>query len=1408
MGLGLPGVQIDIVWYYGRTFVRNPILPRPGGFLPHVQNRRKGAKGVVMKWSSLSTRISLFLGSLLTVLVVFLFAATSARGQAGTTSLHGVVTDKSGAAVVGAKVTLNNAQQGLHRETTTNDSGEYDFHSIVPGTYVLTIEASGFRRFEQTKLELLVNSPATLDVRMEIGTSLQTIEVSGTALTVNTQDATLGNAFNQNQISSLPFEGRDPVGILSLQPGVTTVADRDQVDQNSDSRSGSVNGARSDQTNVTLDGVDDNDQVKGYAFQGALRATLDSLQEFRVTTTNAGADQGRSSGAQVALVTKSGTNEFHGTAYEYNRPTNMVANDYFHKHSELQNGEPNIPARLLRNTFGGSFGGPIKKDRAYFFVAYEGQRTRESLQVVHPVPSLALRDGVIQYLCQTNSDGSTNTTACPGGTLTVPSQASPGKMDTITVQPGYNALTPAQIATMDPKCSANGTCPWGPGINPNSIKTFNLYPLPNSNQLGDGFNFQAFTFAAPTPSKLDTYVARFDYNLTASGSQRLFVRLGLQNDHSVPTETPGVGLFGNGGTTSGAEEFPGQGPSQIATNNTKGIIGGYTWSISTTKTNSLHYGFVRQGIGLNGTAAPEPQISLRGLDFIYSPYRSTNSTIPVHNVTDDFIWTKGKHTLQFGGNWRFITYNKFTTENSFSDAQTNTGFLPTTGYANRGTSFDPAAFGFPAVDPSFGNGYNFPMTALAGIITEVDATYLRDKTGTSIPEGTLINRQFRSHELETYLQDAWRIKPNVTFTYGVRYSLLEPPYETHGNQTSPDISLHDFFGTRLQDMTQGISYSPVFQIGTGGISGNRQPFWDWDYKDIAPRVSLAYSPGYKGGLLGDLFGGPGKSSIRLGAGVYYDHFGESIINTFDNHGSFGLITTLSTVPGTVDPDTAPRYTGPLGAANIPASITPPGPTGPFPLTPPTAQQPGGFAIYWGMDDKLKTPYAYGFDFSFSRELARGFVFEAVYVNRLGRRLLQERDLGQPLNLFDPKSGLTYDQAITALAKLYRATSLGGQGVTTATFNPSMVSPKVAQYWADMLQPLQAGGAYSLGTSCGASSGSTTIPVVAIFDLFCSGSLNETTPLSSLDIFGITDANNAGVSYFPSNGPLSFFQSQFASLYAWSSVGRSNYNAGEFSLRHQVTHGLTWDLNYTFSKSIDTGSAAERISEFENATFSGSIINAFEPQQQRAVSDFDATHQVNSNFVYELPFGGSQRWGSSWNRAMAAVLGGWSWSGLGRWTSGLPFNVNNGFDFPTNWQQGGFAVALAKPKTGVYTDCAGDPTVFAALAASSTLCGPNNAGLVSNFISSNWAFPFPGQSGSRNQLRGPGYFGIDMALRKTWKFTERQSLAFSWEVFNITNSVRFDAASTLPAIDTAGSFGTYSRTLTRPRVMEFALRYSF
>src|SRR2546427_662079 len=252
-----------------------------------------------------------------TLLVGFFLASALISAQTAATSLRGTITDPKGAVLQAATVTLDNPATGYSRTTKSANDGVYQFLEVPPATYTLTIAAPGFATLKEDKVILQVSQPATLDIAMQIKGTTEVVEVSGEAPLVNTSDASQGNVFNSTQLINLPAEGRDPVAILSLQPGVTYIGQN--VNQSGDSRGGSVAGARSDQTNVTLDGLDNNDQLLGNAFQGALQAPLDSIQESRVTTSNSNADAGRSSGAEVSLVTKSGTNKFHGSLYEYNR---------------------------------------------------------------------------------------------------------------------------------------------------------------------------------------------------------------------------------------------------------------------------------------------------------------------------------------------------------------------------------------------------------------------------------------------------------------------------------------------------------------------------------------------------------------------------------------------------------------------------------------------------------------------------------------------------------------------------------------------------------------------------------------------------------------------------------------------------------------------------------------------------------------------------------------------------------------------------------------------------------------------------------------------------------------------------------------------------------------------------------
>lgn len=318
-------------------------------------------------------------------MLLVLAPLTLAFGQSASTSLRGVVRDSSGALVAGARVTLVDSAKGATFSATSSGTGLYVFAQIPPAHYMITVSAAGFGDQSKTA-ELLVNQPATIDFAMSVQSSTVTVDVTSTAQTLNTTDATVGDSVGNVTIEALPMEGRDPVSLLTLQPGVLYLGNPDENNL-TDSRSGTVSGARSDQGNVTLDGMDNNDQVSGTAFTGVLRATLDSTEEFRVTTSNSTASDGRSSGAQVSIVTKSGTNAFHGALYEYYRPTNTVANEWFNKYQELSLGEANTPQKYVMNTFGGSLGGPIVKDKLFFFFNYEGQRKAINDVVTRTLPT-------------------------------------------------------------------------------------------------------------------------------------------------------------------------------------------------------------------------------------------------------------------------------------------------------------------------------------------------------------------------------------------------------------------------------------------------------------------------------------------------------------------------------------------------------------------------------------------------------------------------------------------------------------------------------------------------------------------------------------------------------------------------------------------------------------------------------------------------------------------------------------------------------------------------------------------------------------------------------------------------------------------------------------------------------------
>jgi TonB dependent receptor len=740
-----------------------------------------------------------------------------------------------------------------------------------------------------------------------------------------------------------------------------------------------------------------------------------------------------------------------------------------------------------------------------------------------------------------------------------------------------------------------------------------------------------------------------------------------------------------------------------------------------------------------------------------------------------------------------------------------------------------------------------------------------DKNGNLLAQGAPVKRNYGLNSYEFYGQDTWRIKPNFTLTYGLRWSFFPPPWETNGLQTSPTFGLGTQFAQNVKNMRQGLGYTsePQIEFNLGGPANNGPGFYPFEKTDWSPRVSIAYSPRFGGSLLKKIFGENDKTVIRAGFSRVYDRAGFALLNSFDQIGSAGLTTTLQNACCTVGVTSAedlPRITGinaipQVNINGVQFLQPPPTPGSPqttpgFPQIPPPLAQ----ANLWGVDNTLKTPHAYAVDFSIGRELPKRFSLQLSYVGRFGRDLLTQRDLNQPLNIVDPKTGIDYYTAAAALSKLARSFAAANLAlpppnscgtpnfytgcITTAQINSvtaAMLGP-TAQYWVDMLPTLRPGAAAyaDLLSSPGnvisfPASNPTDSLLRAVFDMYYNPALSvigdEIVGLADIDAYGGL-GDNTGVPYF-FNGPPSllpglcpgsfcqsgkFLSNQAFSLYGWSSIGSSNYHALQVSLRKQFSHGVQFDFNYTFSKSMDITSAASRVGfsvyGYQNIGLVGSrLANAFSPNLARAVSDYDLTHQINLNWIADVPVGKGRALARNANGIVDAFIGGWQLSGLARWTTGFPYSVDGGQRWPTDWFLTAITQMTAKPKTGIFhllgTDANGKPYAFV-----SPFANPTAA-------QNDFTLPLPGGVGSRNVLRGDGFASWDMSLAKRWKmpYRETHSLQFRWEVFNVPNLTRFNAqgvgASLLTSLtQSPASFGAYTSLLTQPRVMQFALRYEF
>ena len=1284
----------------------------------------------------------------------FLFAL-SAQAQTGTSSVTGTVTDSQGKIVAGASVSLTNPAKNFTRTQTTNESGSYTFNGIPPDTYVVEVTAAGFKKTILNDVQALVAKPSEANAQLEVGSVNEAVTVSsgGVESLVNTQDASLGNNFESRQITQLPLEARNINSLLTLQTATT--------------REGYVSGSRSDQANVTLDGVDINeaqtnqvgtarggasaDSMQGFSEQPdagtVLRLNGEAIEEFRVTTSNPNAAMGRSSGAQISLLSKSGSNQFHGSAFIYNRDTAFTANDWFSNADGVYGpedqavidgfanvGDERSPRpELKRNVFGGAFGGPVVKDRFFFFYSYEGRRDQSEVTGSARVPLASLGRGEVRY---PNAAG------------------------------GVTTLTAANLLEIFPEL--DGLNPLVPTV---LAEAASKYPA-NTRSIGDGFNTSGYRFNAPLPVGLNSHVGRFDYNL--NDRHLLTARVQIQHDN-----------FG------GTRLFPDT-PAQDTWSHPWGIALGHTWTVNNSIVNSFRYGKTRSGFTRQGDAAKN-EIYFRNVYFPVLDSRTLARETPVQNFTDDLSWVKGNHSVQFGTNIRIIRNRRTTYATAFDTAYTNgTGWAGGNPITNAINEWAIEAGDGLEIAPDFDIAdVRDPVTALLGRFTAMTARFTFDRDGNLLEPGIPSEREFATEEYDFYAQDVWKMRPNLTLTYGLRYGISRPVYETSGYEAKPEISLSEFFRRRVEGAARGVPYNDPLTINISGPVNGGEPLYNWDKNNWQPRIGVAWSPNFKGGFLGKLFGTNSESVIRGGFGITNDYYGQQLATAFDLNNRLGFSSSSALAPAScsVSAPQCPRFTAfdqdvrslaALMGLPIPSSLQ-------FPLSQPTDSSR---RVESTIDGEIVAPTHYSWNVTYERSLPKGLFFQASYIGRAGRNLLASRDVATMNNLVDPASGMDWYTAAGMLEDYRQRVAPGINAISNTAQREAAQRAALANLPAiPYFENLFGGDPDFISTLMGdRRSPWAANATQAIFgDALIFNSNDWATTQDEIDDYLVFDAGRSPVFYHP----------QYGALAAIGSIGRSNYHGGTFSLRQRLGESLTWDFNYTFSHSLDDASGLQTSGNFGTSL----ILNPIRQSDNYASSDFDVRHIINVNGVWQVPVGRGRTFLSDTNKWVDSILGGWQLSGIFRWNSGLPIWSPYDTLWATNWniQSSGVRTRPVQscPTRGENGET---PSLFG--------CDRTQA-------YQSWRNAKPGETGDRNVIRLPGYMGLDMGLAKSFSLPwENHRLQFRMEVFNVTNTQSFgetvnqqlevDPHASLPASD----WWNFSGIQGTPRVMQFGLRYSF
>ncbi len=1223
-------------------------------------------------------------------LLLSVFSAVPLVAYSQTTAtVNGVVTDSSGAIIQGAAVVLSNASTGVRYEVKTDSAGSYRVANVPPGPgYGIEFNAEGFVPFKVNDIYVNVANSRTQNAKLQAGGSTVEVQVSDSAgVTLNTTDATIGNNFQVSKLQDLPVQDRtSPSVLFTLQPGITS--------------SGATTGARTDQTNTTIDGLDVNDFATGNFASITGNAPIDSIQEFRGTTAGFTADSGPGGGGQFQLVTRSGSNEWHGNINEYHRDNSTTANDWF----DANAGVPQ--PQLVRNQFGGSVGGPIKHDKLFFFFNFLGSRIAQQETVERTVPLPSFAAGTVSYI--------NDNAGCTGAARqnTAPNCIS--------------SLSPAQVQQADPAHT---------GESPQIFALFaSRYPAANDPAFGDGINSAGFRFNSPRPDDRTNYTGKVDWSF--SPSIRFF----------------GIGNFSRENQVNGDEQFPGDPPSSQFIDRSYRYSAGMDWQISDTKTNELTYGSTVQDYNFPRPSNPEGIYQLGfGNGFtptlVDSPYASPSNAQYRHTnisqVNDSFTWTLGRHTLQMGGYFKWIHYTGSTE----------------LGYNSYGIGLGGHTFSTPGLEPAnllpsnstAEEAFDDAFVSSLGRIASISSTFNYDVSGNVLPQPSAALRKFVYYQMQPYVNDTWKVTPQLTVNAGLNYQYFTVPYESQGLETVQTTGFDQYFSARLAQSAAGTSGNGVLPFVTyvlGGPKNHGPSFYQANPLDFAPHLGFAYNPGFD------------QATVFNGSiGLVYDRTVINAVQYQQTQFSY-LFQQNFTVSNGSNSDATGSVANDPRLAAAPLAISPATPKAPYqPWVVdgvPTGLQQGFFNE--AIDPHLKTPYSILLNFGMQHQFPGSTILKISYVGRFGRRLLAQADASQLIDFTDAASGETMNQAMSNIEREVRA----GQDPANLPAEP----------WFEHQLPPGYKGSQPNNTSAAAYANASLV--------------------SKGDFADFIQA------LAPNLQPNVGMAAQFGENTIYTNKGFSSYGGLLVTLQKNLSHGLQFDVNYTWAHSIDN------VSLVANGVATGGygfVCDAVHPRECRGNSDFDTTHYVTSDFTYALPFGRGRSFGGNLPIAVDEVIGGWNVSGIPSWHSGQAWSpLSNAFvaGFANN------APAIFNGDTNairrnIHKDSNGSLNVFAdPAAAAAAFSGP--VGLT---------------IGSRNILRGPQFFNTDAGLAKDFAIIRSKDLKlqFRADAFNVFNHPNFDdldygTYGNYTNITAPSNFGQLTAMNGAPRVLQLSGRIQF